>query len=110
LIFLFNKSDITPSSFFDGLFSNPLESIIYLIPSLFTSIFLIIIGVIIKNRINIFLTILFILILIFIDLFLTQKLYGSVNIDNYYLGYKGMLDLIYIIIIFVMYKYSTTSR
>src|SRR5690606_37315128 len=105
LIFL-TKSEITLSDFFTGFFGNPLESIIYLIPSLFTSVFLIIIAVVIKNRMNVYLAISLVLFLIFMDLFLTKKLYGSVNIDNYLLSYKGFLNIIYIVMVLVMYKSS----
>src|SRR5690606_3698542 len=105
-IFLLTKSEITVSLFFEGLFTNPVESIIYLIPLLFTSVFLIIIAVIIKNRMNVYLATLLVLFLIFMDLFLTKKLYGSVNIDNYLLSYKGFLNIIYIVMVLVMYKSS----
>lgn len=39
LIFLLTNSDISFSFFFKGFFANPLESTIYLIPSLLTSFF-----------------------------------------------------------------------
>jgi hypothetical protein len=106
LIFLITKAEISISLFFRGFFANPLESIIYLIPSLFTSVFLIIMAVTIKNKRNVYLVILLILFLMFSDLFLTKKLYGSVNIDNYLLSYKGFLDIIYIVMVLVMYKSS----
>jgi len=105
LIFL-TKSEITLSGFFAGFFANPLESILYLIPLLFTSVFLIIIAVFIKNRMNVYLAISLVLFLIFMDLFLTKKLYGSPNIDNYFLGYKGFLDVLYVVIISMIFRTS----
>lgn len=44
---------------------------------------------------NVYLATLLILFLIFIDLFLTKKLYGSPNVDNTFLIYKGIISMIY---------------